>query len=266
MDLIERSGGVTRRHPWEIARATFFLRLVERLGTLATTDSWLDVGAGDAWFAQQLRAVLPPAARLACWDVHYPADGPEVATGTTGIEFSAQRPGGVFGGVLMLDVVEHVEDDTAFVREVVDGSLAPGGWVLVSVPAYQGLFSEHDRALKHFRRYSPDAIRTVLESAGLAVQARGGLFHGLLPARAAQVLRERLRPPHPTSTGRVSPDGREPSTGIGDWRGGPRLTTALTAVLGADTRVSLALATRRLAPLPGLSTWAFCRRREPGPR
>ncbi len=55
----------------------------------------------------------------------------------------------------MLDVIEHVEDDVGFVRDVVDGSLAPGGWVLVSVPAYQSLFSSHDRALKHFRRYAP---------------------------------------------------------------------------------------------------------------
>ena len=32
MDLIERPGSVVRRHPWEVARARFFLRLIERLG------------------------------------------------------------------------------------------------------------------------------------------------------------------------------------------------------------------------------------------
>jgi hypothetical protein len=247
MDLIERPESVVRRHPWEIARVRFFIRLVERLGLTAVTDSWLDVGAGDAWLAQQLRAVLPPTARLACWDVHYPTDLLEQPGALSGIEFSAVRPSGSFGGILMLDVIEHVRDDAAFVREVVEGSLAPGGWVLVSVPAYQWLFSSHDRALKHYRRYSPAEISTVLESAGLTVVARGGLFHGLLPVRGAQVLRERYRPPTQTPTG------------IGAWRGGARLTKVLTAALDAEARISLAMGTRHVAPLPGLSTWALCR-------
>jgi hypothetical protein len=252
MDLIERPDNVVRRHPWEVARVRFFIGLVERLDLTTGTGSWLDVGAGDAWLAQQLRAVLPAGDRLACWDVHYPMQRPPDELGAIpGIEFSATRPVGVFGGILMLDVIEHVEDDLAFVRDVVSESLAPDGWVLVSVPAYQSLFSSHDRALKHFRRYSPREIRAVLQSSGLAVVVRGGLFHGLLPVRSAQVLRERFRPPTATPTG------------IGAWGGGARLTKAVTAVLDAETRISLAMATSRFPPLPGLSTWALCRRARP---
>lgn len=249
MDLIERPGSVVRRHPWELSRARFFIRLVQRLGLVDSTDGWLDVGAGDAWFAQELRGVLPPSTRMACWDTHYPTTpSSQWAPELPGVEFAATRPQGVFGGILMLDVIEHVEDDVAFVRDVVDGSLAPGGWVLVSVPAYQALFSSHDRALRHFRRYAPGSIRTVLEAAGLRVAARGGLFHGLLPLRGAQALRERYRPP----TGE--------STGIGAWQGGARLTKVLTMVLDTEARASLAMATRGLPPVPGLTTWAFCRR------
>ena len=249
MDLIERPDDVVRRHPWEVARARFFVRLLERTGLLGGVDGVLDVGAGDAWFARQLRAALPPTARLACWDVHYPAGSPpDLAEGAEGIEFSAARPAGTFGGILLLDVIEHVEQDVAFVRDAVEGSLAPGGWVLVSVPAYQALFCEHDRALRHFRRYSPGAIATVLEDAGLTVVTRGGLFHGLLALRGAQVLRERWRPPAPHTVG------------VGAWRGGPRVTSALTAALDAEARVSLVLGARHLPPLPGLSTWALCRR------
>ena len=252
MDLIERPGGDVRRHPWELARARFFIRLIDRLGLPEVSEGVLDVGAGDAWFAAQLRGVLPGSTRLACWDNHYAptpdAAGHEPGPEVPGIELSAERPDGRFGGVLMLDVIEHVEDDTAFVTEIVETSLAPGGWVLVSVPAYQSLFSAHDRALKHFRRYSPGQIRAVLESAGLTVVARGGLFHGLLLLRGAQTLRERRRP-RPGA-----------SAGIGAWHGGERLTRVLTTVLDAEARVSLALGTSGLPPVPGLSTWAFCRR------
>jgi hypothetical protein len=249
MDLIERPGSVVRRHPWEVARARFFISLIQRLGLPGLSEGCLDVGAGDAWFAQQLLAQLPSSTRLACWDTHYsPTDIAGWSAELPGIEFSSTRPPGVFGGILMLDVIEHVEDDVGFVRDVVDGSLAAGGWVLVSVPAYQSLFSSHDRALRHFRRYSPGAIRTVLESAGLDVRARGGLFHGLLPFRGAQALRERYRPPTTVPSG------------IGAWQGGERLTKALTVALDAEARVSLALAMRSVPPLPGLTTWAFCRR------
>jgi Methyltransferase domain len=258
MDLIERPGRVVRRHPWEVARARFFIRLIERLGLSSVTDGWLDVGAGDAWFAQQLRAVLPPTTRFACWDANYPVPLPvQWAEAFPGIEFSADRPPGLFGGVLMLDVIEHVEDDVGFVRDVVEQSLAPDGWVLVSVPAYQALFTSHDRALKHFRRYAPGAIAAVLRRAGLEVQARGGLFHGLLPLRGVQAVRERYRPPAPSTTATA--------TGIGAWEGGARLTKVVTLALETEARGSLALAARSLPSPPGLSTWALCRRRAPGP-
>ena len=38
---------------------------------------------------------------------------------------------------------------------IVDTMMAEHGWILVSVPAYQSLFTSHDTALKHYRRYSP---------------------------------------------------------------------------------------------------------------
>jgi hypothetical protein len=249
MDLIERPADDLRRHPWEIARARFFLRLIERLGVVGPTASWLDVGAGDAWFAHQLRQTVPATARIVCWDVNYASTDLEAAVGdTSGVELTASRPSGTFEGVLMLDVIEHVEDDIAFVRDIVRDSVAEGGWALVSVPAYQGLFSEHDRALKHFRRYSPGALRSVLEGAGLRIEARGGLFHALVPVRGAQVLKEHYRGPAPEQSG------------IGGWQGDERVSRLLVAALDMEARLSLAMGTRHFPVVPGLSTWAFCRR------
>ena len=122
--------------------------------------------------------------------------------------------------------------------------------MLVSTPAYQGLFSAHDRFLRHFRRYAPRDIRHVVEAGGLTVEAAGGLFHSLLPVRMAQVVRERVRPPH------AAPEG------IGAWQGGPGLTRVLDTALDLDTRLSLAMAAGDRVLLPGLSTWVFGRRPE----
>ena len=247
MDLAERRPEHGQRHPWETARATFYLRLLDRLGVLGTTRRWLDAGAGDAWFTAQLAAVLPEGREVVGWDPYYTPEDLQAPTGE-GFVLTAERPQERFDGILLLDVIEHVEDDRGFVRSLVEESLATGGWVLVGVPAYQSLFSAHDRALRHYRRYSPAELRRALEDAGLRIETRGGLFHLLLPARAAMTMRERR--------GRQSVS----EEGVGAWDGGPRRTRAIVAALELEGRLSLAWAGRRLPPVPGLSTWAFCRR------
>ncbi len=55
--------------------------------------------------------------------------------------------------VLALDLLEHVEDDRTLLREVLR-VLSPEGHILATVPAHQYLWSEHDEALHHYRRYS----------------------------------------------------------------------------------------------------------------
>jgi hypothetical protein len=245
VDLIERTYSPIRRHPWELARAQFFLRLLRDAGLLGRTTTWLDIGAGDAWFATNLRGEVAGDARLVCWDVNYRNDD-LAALGSPGIELRADSPAGRFDAILLLDVLEHVDDDASFLSGIVRDLMTSTGFALLSVPAYQGLFSNHDRALGHRRRYSPRACRTLIESAGLAVQSEGGLFHSLLPVRAAQVGFERL--------GFV-----RGSTGVGSWEGGNLVTRVVSSVLRADTHLSRALGTRSIPVLPGLSYWALCR-------
>jgi SAM-dependent methyltransferase len=60
---------------------------------------------------------------------------------------------GTYDVIVAFDVLEHLEDDRAAAQWVAD-HLAPGGRFIANVPAYQFLFSSHDVALKHFRRYT----------------------------------------------------------------------------------------------------------------
>ena len=62
------------------------------------------------------------------------------------------------GLVLLADVLEHIEDDRAFLAGVVE-RLPPGGSVLITVPAHRFLWSGHDEVLGHVRRYSPSGLR-----------------------------------------------------------------------------------------------------------
>ena len=58
-----------------------------------------------------------------------------------------------FDLITCLDVIEHTPDDRAALAELLR-VCRPGGWLLVTVPAYQALWSLHDEANHHFRRYS----------------------------------------------------------------------------------------------------------------
>ena len=256
MDLIERHADAVDegiRHPWEVARARTLLRLLARLGVDHHTERWLDVGAGDAWFARQLLEVIPPAAEVVCWDTGYGDSDLGAALEDGGrIAKTVEAPEGRFTGLLMLDVIEHVEEDVTFVRGVTGDSMDDEGWLLVTVPAHQWLFSDHDRALKHYRRYSPRLLHSVLRAAGLEVEAHGSLFHSLVPARGAAVLKERL-------VGRGGPKDRD--FGVGHWDRGRLLTQLVTGTLEMEGRLSVGLGVHHRPTPPGLSNWAFCRRR-----
>ena len=67
--------------------------------------------------------------------------------------------------IIALDVVEHFEDDRAFVEKLVR-HLNPGGKVVIKVPAQSDLYGEIDKASGHFRRYDEAQLRSLMESLG----------------------------------------------------------------------------------------------------
>jgi ubiquinone/menaquinone biosynthesis C-methylase UbiE len=70
-----------------------------------------------------------------------------------------------FDLVVSLDVIEHLEDDLGALREL-RRVAAPGGSLLVTVPAYQWLWSGHDEINHHHRRYTRCSLQRVAEQAG----------------------------------------------------------------------------------------------------
>lgn len=73
---------------------------------------------------------------------------------------------GEFSVVCAFDILEHVENDVDALKEWAR-VLKPGGKIVLTVPAYQWLWSEHDVSLHHFRRHTKKSISDKAKAAGL---------------------------------------------------------------------------------------------------
>lgn len=149
----------------------------------------LDVGAGSGAFSRQLLdAGLAQSAT--CVDVGYARDWSEQHHGKS-IEFVRRADAKDQDLVLLMDVLEHVDDDRALLNQYTE-SLAPGSRVVITVPAFQWLWSGHDVFLEHRRRYTLPEVETLVRDCGLVVQKRCYFFGALFPAVAAMRFKNRL--------------------------------------------------------------------------
>lgn len=132
--------------------------------------SVLEVGAGLGEFATVLteprRYVVtdldPEAVRLMAERF---ADRPEVEAREMDAEGAVDLDEPV-DTVLAINVLEHIEDDVTALRTLAC-HVRPGGTVVMWVPGYQALYGDFDRAVGHFRRYTPRGLREAFEAAGL---------------------------------------------------------------------------------------------------
>lgn len=76
---------------------------------------------------------------------------------------------GSFDAVVALDILEHLPDDAMAAAEIMR-VLKPGGAAVITVPAYQSLWSGHDLALMHHRRYVAREVAGLLQAAGAKVE------------------------------------------------------------------------------------------------
>lgn len=179
---------------WYAGRCAWAVALVRRaLKEMPPKEPlrYADLGCGTGGFASHMKAALRPRECLV-------ADGDPavlVHAKERGFEKAIQidfrlafqlpwRP----NLVSLMDVLEHVENDHAFLEHVTK-TLLPNGLVVISVPAHPMLFSEWDRQLGHHRRYTASTLNNLVKSAGLEPLWYSHMWSFLMPAMPIRFLK-----------------------------------------------------------------------------
>lgn len=156
----ESMASVEDRHWWFLGKRSIVMHLLRKAGV---SGKILDAGCGTGGNLPQLSALgeavgaepNPLAFKLA----QQKFSGTIVQAELTNLPF----PDGEFGGAITTDVMEHVADDRAALAELTR-VLKPGGTLILTVPAHPFMWSGHDVALGHVRRYTLQGFRELMRS------------------------------------------------------------------------------------------------------
>jgi SAM-dependent methyltransferase len=234
MDLKEEAilGDSAATHWYYRAKSAAMLRM---LGP-APIGEILDVGAGSGFFSRVLLD-RTGATGATCVDPNYAREHNE-SHNAKPIRFVfhiSQFSGNL---VLMMDVLEHVPDDTALLGQYA-ARVAPGTRFLITVPALQWMWSGHDVFLEHYRRYTLPEVDSLIARVGLKKLSSSYYFGLTLPIAAAARL-----------PGRIASGGR-----IVAASGMKRHSPLVNATLGALCAAELPLLGHN--KLAGLSVFAL---------
>lgn len=213
----DRMAEIDQDHWWFVARRRIIASLIERHRPKPGPMRILEVGAGTG-------SNLALLQRYGAVDAIEPDDGARA--------FAEQRSGlsikggylpnvplddGAYDMIVLLDVLEHIPGDVEALSCLKD-KLAPGGRILVTVPGAPWMWSAHDVAHHHQRRYTAAQLRGVFGRAGLKARYLTHFNSVLFPLIAAVRLLGKL-------SGKEGGDDAMPSKPV---------NAALTSLFGAE--------------------------------
>jgi SAM-dependent methyltransferase len=189
----EEMAEVEGNHWWFSGRRAILREVIRNLG-LGGTAKILEVGAGTGGNLEMLADFGTVAAVE--MDDHARSIALEKTRGRFDIR-AGSFPDAVpsfatnFDLICLFDVLEHIDSDVETLGAI-RNLLAPRGRVLLTVPAYQWMWSSHDAFLHHKRRYSAAHLRSVVTSAGYRPSKLSYFNTLLFPAAALARIRDRL--------------------------------------------------------------------------
>lgn len=168
--VYHRMDQLEAEHWWFSARRNIIQTVIERLIAPTSQAQIMEAGCGSGGNLAMLRSL----GDLDAFEYDEEARGRAAEKSGMDISYGALPDAVPFGKknydlIGLFDVLEHIEEDSASLRALGD-RLNDRGRILLTVPAYQWLWSKHDVRHHHFRRYSKRHLQIVAEEAGLEVE------------------------------------------------------------------------------------------------
>ncbi|HHS95400.1 MAG TPA: hypothetical protein ENJ45_02340 [Phaeodactylibacter sp.] len=164
MDLKELESGVDPKTHWyyqskKIPLFRYFRKVAKETGRKITV---IDFGSGSGFFAYELWEAFPQhIEEVLLIDIGYTEDEIE-ETKNLPVKKLHYIPEGIDHCiVIMMDVLEHIEDDYAIIEDI-KRRVGSESWYFITVPAFQSLWSTHDVYLGHYRRYTIPMLSKLL--------------------------------------------------------------------------------------------------------
>lgn len=166
-------------HWYYLSKAKAMMRCIEGIHP----KKILDIGAGSGFFSKYLLK-NSSANEAWCIDTAYESDV-DVMVIDKKIHYRHSMDISDADLVLLMDVLEHVDDDVGLLKSYAS-KLPDSTPFLISVPAFQILWSSHDDFLNHKRRYTLPQLERVVRNAGLEVK-HGVYYFGIVLPIAAMI-------------------------------------------------------------------------------
>ena len=142
----------------------------------------IDFGSGSGFFAYELLKEFPQAiGQVLLIDIGYSKEELATTEGQT-VQKLHYIPEGINHSiVIMMDVLEHIEDDYAILADI-KKRLGSHAWFFITVPAFQSVWSSHDVFLGHYRRYTIPMLEKLLQSQQSQIAASYYIYASIFPA------------------------------------------------------------------------------------
>jgi SAM-dependent methyltransferase len=183
------------KHWWWRAREAILVKELHRLFPDSRPLSILDVGCGDGLFFEHLRQfgdVEGIESEAALVDPR----GPNRSRIRVAPFNASFNPGRKYDLILMLDILEHLDAPEEALRHAVS-LLRAGGTIVITVPAFRLLWTNHDRLNKHRTRFTKSGFCLLAASAGMEIIYMRYFFNWLFATKLAARMAESILPREP---------------------------------------------------------------------
>jgi len=244
-----------KNHPWEYARSKVVLSILRKYLKKHTSGSALDIGCGDVFFLTKFADKYPDfdliavdtafdeelISKIASKNSNYNVKFFKDLQNVTNIDEA--------NIIFMLDLIEHIEDDVYFLKNLYSQSyISPNSIIVITVPAFNYLYYNHDKWLGHYRRYSLSSLKQSIRASGFSYIEGGYFFTSLIIPRFIQNTIDKFRERHGVD-----------KEGIGNYKGGAVQSFLYEKFLLFDFyffRLFRFLGIK----MPGLSTFVICKK------